>query len=70
MSRVRIPYLLPKLVSSPTLGIKEFIMELEDTIEGMLSSDYSESLRAEYDQASIRLEKLTKFLNKYGENIV
>ena len=40
-------------------------MELEDTIKGMLSSDYSESLRAEYDQAFIRLEKLTKFLNKY-----
>ena len=40
-------------------------MELEDTIEGMLSSDYSERLRAEYDQASIRLRKLTKFLNKY-----
>ena len=43
-------------------------MELEDTIEGMLSSDYSERLRAEYDQASIRLEKLTKFLNKYEDN--
>lgn len=40
-------------------------MELEDTIEGMLSSDYSERLKAEYDQASIRLRKLTKFLNKY-----
>lgn len=43
-------------------------MELKDTIEGMLSSDYSESLRAEYDQAFIRLEKLTKFLNKYEKD--
>ena len=43
-------------------------MELEDTIEGMLSSDYSERLRAEYDQASIRLRKLTKFLNKYEKD--
>lgn len=40
-------------------------MELKDTVERMLSSDYSERLRAEYDQASIRLEKLTKFLDKY-----
>ena len=43
-------------------------MELEDTIEGMLSSDYSERLKAEYDQASIRLRKLTKFLNKYEDD--
>ena len=43
-------------------------MELEDTIEGMLSSDYSERLKAEYDQASIRLKKLTKFLNKYEDD--
>lgn len=40
-------------------------MELKDTVERMLSSDYSERLRAEYDQASIRLEELTKFLDKY-----
>ena len=40
-------------------------MELKNTVEGMLSDDYSERLKAEYDQASIRLEKLTKFLDKY-----
>lgn len=43
-------------------------MELKDTVERMLSSDYSERLRAEYDQASIRLEKLTEFLNKYEDD--
>ena len=29
-------------------------MELKDTVDKMLSSDYSERLQAEYDQASIR----------------
>lgn len=43
-------------------------MELKDTVEGMLSSDYSERLRAEYDQASIRLEKLTEILDKYEDD--
>ena len=43
-------------------------MELKDTVERMLSSDYSERLRAEYDQASIRLEKLTEILDKYEDD--
>ena len=43
-------------------------MKLEDTVEGMLSDDYSERLRAEYDQASIRLEKLTEILDKYEDD--
>lgn len=43
-------------------------MELKDTVEKMLSSDYSERLRAEYDQATIRLKKLTEFLEKYEDD--
>ena len=43
-------------------------MKLEDTVEGMLSDHYSERLRAEYDQASIRLEKLTEILDKYEDD--
>ena len=43
-------------------------MELKDTVERMLSSDYSERLRAEYDQASIRLEELTEILDKYEDD--
>lgn len=43
-------------------------MELKDTVEKMLSSDYSERLQAEYDQASIRLEKLSEFLDKYEDD--
>lgn len=55
-------------VRIPLLAPKDFIMELKDTVEGMLSSDYSERLRAEYDQASIRLEKLTEILDKYEDD--
>lgn len=47
---------------------KGFIMELKDTVDKMLSSDYSERLQAEYDQATIRLEKLTEFLEKYEDD--
>lgn len=43
-------------------------MELKDTVEKMLSSDYSERLQAEYDQASIRLKKLSEFLDKYEDD--
>lgn len=43
-------------------------MELKDTVERMLSSDYSERLRAEYDQASIRLKKLSELLDKYEDD--
>lgn len=43
-------------------------MELKDTVDKMLSSDYSERLQAEYDQATIRLEKLTEFLEKYEDD--
>ena len=47
---------------------KGFIMELKDTVDKMLSSDYSERLQAEYDQATIRLKNLTEFLEKYEDD--
>ena len=37
-------------------------MELKDTVERMLSDDYKERLIAEYQQVSIRIEKLREFL--------
>lgn len=43
-------------------------MELKDTVDKMLSSDYSERLQAEYDQATIRLEKLSELLDKYEDD--
>ena len=41
-------------------------MELKDTIDGMLSEDYKERFRAEYNQAVIRRDKLFNMLNKYA----
>lgn len=43
-------------------------MELKDTVDKMLSSDYSDRLQAEYDQATIRLKNLTEFLEKYEDD--
>ena len=37
-------------------------MELEDTIDGMLSDDYKERLKAEYQQVDIRVGKLLNYL--------
>ena len=39
-------------------------MELKDTINGMISSDYKERFKAEYLQTKIRYEKLKNFCNK------
>ena len=36
-------------------------MELKDTIEMMMSEDYKERFKAEYNQTKIRYEKLKKF---------
>lgn len=38
-------------------------MELKDTIEGMLSTDYVERFKAEYNQVSLRVKKLEKILD-------
>jgi len=34
--------------------------KLEDTIDGMKSKDYKERFKAEYEQLSIRIDKLSK----------
>lgn len=39
-------------------------MEYKDTVNGMLSSDYKERFKAEYQQTKIRYEKLKKLNNK------
>lgn len=39
-------------------------MELKDTVAGMLSGDYKERFRAEYDQLRIRLEKLDVLIRR------
>lgn len=41
-------------------------MELKDTIERMLSDDYTERLIAEYQQLGIRIEKLRRVLFRLG----
>ena len=43
-------------------------MELIDTIDGMTSADYKERLKAEYQQAKIRLDKLINFIESYDED--
>lgn len=40
-------------------------MELKDTIPGMLSLDYKERFTAEYEQLSIRAQKLETFIDNY-----
>jgi len=42
-------------------------MELKDTVELMLSSDYKERFVAEYQQLKIRVDKLSVMLDKYCE---
>lgn len=37
-------------------------MELKDTVDGMLSDDYKERFKAEYDQLMIRASRLEKLL--------
>lgn len=39
-------------------------MELKDTVEMMVSSDYKERFKAEYFQTKIRLEKLRAIISK------
>ena len=41
------------------------MMELKDTIEGMTSADYKERFKAEYNQVSIRFNKLLSMIMKY-----
>ena len=43
-------------------------MELKDTVELMISSDYDNRFRAEYHQLDIRIDKLQTMLEKYKNN--
>ena len=38
---------------------------MKDTIEDMISTDYRERFRAEYNQTKIRLERLSKLIDDY-----
>lgn len=42
-------------------------MELKDTVEGMLSEDYKERFKAEYQQLFIRAQKLGNMLADWKE---
>ena len=41
--------------------------ELKDTVDGMLSSDYKERFKAEYEQLKIRYDKLDAMLTKWNK---
>ena len=43
-------------------------MDLKDTVELMLSNDYSKRLEAEYLQLSVRINKLENILNKTSKD--
>lgn len=43
-------------------------MELEETVDGMLSSDYKKRFIAEYQQVKIRWKKLNAMVDKYIYN--
>lgn len=43
-------------------------MELKDTIDMMMSSDYKERFKAEYYQLKIRITKLQKMLDDYDND--
>ena len=43
-------------------------MELKDTIELMISSDYNNRFEAEYCQLEVRIDKLQTMLKKYKNN--
>lgn len=43
-------------------------MELKDTVTGMLSPDYKERFTAEYEQLSIRAQKLETFIDNYRKS--
>lgn len=43
-------------------------MELENTVELMISDDYNNRFRAEYYQLEVRIDKLQTMLEKYRNN--
>ena len=44
-------------------------MELKDTIDSMISEDYKERLKAEYNQVNIRIIKLSEAILEYGDSL-
>ena len=42
-------------------------MELNDTVQQMLSEDYKDRFKAEYYQAKIRYDKLVDMLNRWDK---
>lgn len=45
-------------------------MELKDTVEMMLSDDYKERFKAEYQQVKIRWSKLAKMLDDWDAGVL
>ena len=45
-------------------------MQLKDTIEMMTSEDFKERFKAEYYQLLIRVNSLTRMLNKWENNML
>lgn len=45
-------------------------MELKDTIKMMISADYNEKFKAEYNQLVIRYEKLENILDKWDNGVL
>lgn len=43
-------------------------MELRDTVKGMVSSDWKERLKAEWEQLCIRMEALDNFRDRFRED--
>ncbi len=43
-------------------------MGLEETVDGMLSKDHIKRFKAEYNQLTIRLDKLNKIIDKAKTN--
>lgn len=48
--------------------LRNFNMELKDTIDLMMSNQYKERFKAEFYQLKIRIEKLENTLNHYFDS--
>lgn len=44
--------------------------ELKDTVDGMLSADYKERFKAEYQQTEVRYHKLACMLDKHSRGVL
>ena len=55
---------IPEFVSKPTNEAFKPLNPYALTVDGMLSDDYKERFKAEYQQLKIRVDKLNAFCNK------